>query len=75
MEEINPYEDKPVAIFFTARVLYAGHNNAEYRNVIIKKWLRQGIILDDGTFVGWSTVSSIVPMDTDWVKEKLGDHD
>lgn len=62
----NPFRDQVVLIYFKSAILYTKNGVTRCTDyvsegVIIKKWLREGIFLDDGTFVSWNNISSISP--------------
>jgi hypothetical protein len=63
----NPFAKKIVRIFLKSMVIAKGKDKPKATMTSdltcrISAWLNQGIIIDDGSFIGFSTISSIHPV-------------
>ncbi len=61
--ESSPYEGKLCRILIKSNIIFRGKMTSMYVEAKITQWAREGLYLDEGSFIPWSTISALAPLE------------
>ena len=63
----NPYQGLNCVVMIKSQILFKGKWTAPFLETKIIRWFNEGLVVEDGSFLPWSNISSVGTMDRDYL--------